>query len=42
MLVRDEDMTERCQRYSGERKLPRDAVAAIDDIRNIVADNDLC
>jgi hypothetical protein len=41
MLVRDEDMTEGRQRYSCEDKLSRNTVAAINDIRNAVTDDDL-
>jgi hypothetical protein len=41
MLVGDEDMTQGRQRYSCEDKLSRNAVAAIDDVRNVVTDDDL-
>ena len=41
MLVRDEDMTQGRQWYSCEDKLSGNAVAAIDDIRNVVTDDDL-
>ena len=41
MLVRDEDVTQRRQRYTGKRELSRHAVTAIDDVSHVVADDHL-
>jgi hypothetical protein len=41
MLVRQEDVTQSGQGHVGEDELSRDAVAAIDDIGCVVADDDL-
>jgi hypothetical protein len=42
MVMRDEDVPQRGQRHSRECKLPRHAVAAINHIRDGVADDHLC
>jgi hypothetical protein len=41
MLVRQEDVTQVGQWNVGKYELSRNAVAAIDDIRAVVADDDL-
>src|SRR5688572_18951314 len=41
VVMRDKDMPQRGKRYSRKHKLSRDAVSAIDDIGNAVADDDL-
>jgi hypothetical protein len=41
MLVRQEDVTQSGQGHVGEDELSRDAIAAIDDIRSVVADDHL-
>jgi hypothetical protein len=41
MLVRQEDVAQGGQGHVGEYKLPGYAVAAVDDIRSVIADNDL-
>jgi hypothetical protein len=41
MLVRQEDVAQGGQGHVGEYELSGYAVAAIDDIRSVIADNDL-
>jgi hypothetical protein len=41
MMVRDEDVAERRQGDSCEDELASDTIAAIDDVRGPIADDDL-
>src|SRR5207253_3966404 len=41
VVVRDEDMAQRRERHSGQGQLPGNAIAAIDHVRDVLADDHL-
>jgi hypothetical protein len=42
VVMSDEDVADVPQRDAREHELPRDAISAIDDVRVVVHDDDLC